>query len=84
MSAADWTGFGSGSAWLSGLWVSVFGVSCGVWIVGLRLWCLGCDGEVVTLLFRFYFFLLLMALITGTAIPSMIAKRNDVSQSKAP
>ena len=25
MGAADWTGFGSGSAWLLGLWGSVFG-----------------------------------------------------------
>jgi len=39
MSAADWTGFGSGSAWLLGLWVSVLGfwfegeVSCGVVLV---------------------------------------------------
>ena len=65
MSAADWTGFGSGSAWLSDFWVSVFGgvrsgfefLDFGVGIVGLRLrwlvwrlvWCLGCDVEVVGL-----------------------------------
>jgi len=55
MGAADWTGFGSGSAWLLGLWVSVFGVvSCGVGLVfgfwfegsvlvrrGVRTRCLG-------------------------------------------
>ena len=43
MSAADWTGFGSGSTWLLGLWVSVFGVRVVFWCLGfglrIRCWC---------------------------------------------
>ncbi len=35
------------------------------------------------MLSQFYFFLAVMALVTGRAIPSMIANRNTVSQSTA-
>jgi len=39
--AADWTGFGSGSGWLLGLWVSVFGSTVVFWRLGfgLRIRC---------------------------------------------